>query len=51
LTLDVPNWSTIDWRAAGIAGLACLLTFYWKKGLFFTLLVSVVSGALLFHFA
>ena len=34
--------------ACAVAVLACLLTFYWRKGMFLTLGVSVALGAVLY---
>ncbi|MCU0721739.1 MAG: chromate efflux transporter [Pirellula sp.] len=48
LRLQVPVLVTADIPSCAVAILACLLTFYWKKGLFFTLGVSAVAGAALY---
>jgi chromate transporter len=42
--LLVPDWSTIDYAACGIAMMAGVLTFYWKKGMAFTLAASALVG-------
>ena len=47
LRLQIPDFASADLAACSIAALACLLTFYWKKGLFFTLGASVIAGAAL----
>ena len=49
LRLLVPDWSTIDWAACGVAALALLLTFHWKRGMATTLAVSAAIGALLYY--
>ena len=43
-----PEWSSLDLPAAGIALVACLLTFYWKKGMAITLAVSAVLGVIVY---
>ena len=48
LHLQFPDFSTVDIAACAIAILACLLTFYWKKGMVVTLGVSAAVGAVLF---
>lgn len=48
LKLQVPEFATADTAACAIALLACLLTFYWKKGLAVTLGVSAAAGAVLY---
>ena len=48
LRLQVPELATADIAACAIAILACLLTFYWKKGMVVTLGVSAAVGAVLF---
>lgn len=48
LHLQFPDFSTVDIAACAIAILACLLTFYWKKGMTVTLGVSAAAGAVLF---
>lgn len=48
LRLQIPELATADIPSCAIAILACLLTFYWKKGLFVTLGVSAAVGAALF---
>ncbi len=49
LRLLVPDWSTIDWSACGVAALALLLTFHWKRSMATTLAVSAAIGALLYY--
>jgi chromate transporter len=44
LRLLVPELASLDLAALGIAILACLLTFYWKKGMALTLAVSAAVG-------
>lgn len=48
LRLQFPEFATADIAACAIAILACLLTFYWKKGMVVTLGVSAAVGAALF---
>lgn len=48
LSFQVPELATADVAACSIAGFACLLTFYWKKGLGVTLSLSAAVGATLF---
>lgn len=48
LRLQVPELATANIAACAIAILACLLTFYWKKGLAVTLGISAASGAALY---
>ena len=48
LRLQVPEFATADTAACAIAILACLLTFYLKKGLAVTLSVSAASGVVLY---
>ncbi len=48
LRLQIPELATADIAACAIAILACLLTFYWKKGMVVTLGVSAAVGAALF---
>jgi len=48
LRLQIPELATADIAACAIAILACLLTFYWKKGMVVTLGVSAAVGAVLF---
>lgn len=43
-----PTWSSLDVRAALIAGLAMTLTFYGKRGMVTTLAACVVTGFALF---
>jgi chromate transporter len=43
-----PVPDSLDLRAVAVMTLACLLTFYWKKGLFTTLGVSTLFGIVLF---
>jgi len=45
LRLQIPEFATVDIAACAIAVLACLLTFYWKKGMVVTLGVSAAAGA------
>ncbi len=44
LRMLVPDFSTLNVAALGIAILACMMTFYWKKGMVLTLLVSAMAG-------
>ncbi|MFY9252641.1 MAG: chromate efflux transporter [Fuerstiella sp.] len=44
----VPEWSTISWPGLAIAAFACVLTFYWKRGMAFTLAVCCILGAAVF---
>ena len=46
--LQIPDLATADIAACAIAILACLLTFYWKKGMVVTLGVSAAVRAALF---
>ncbi len=48
LRLQVPELATANIAACAIAILACLLTFYWKKGLAVTLGISAAAGAALY---
>ena len=48
LRLQVPELATADIAACAIAILACMLTFYWKKGMAVTLGVSAAAGAALY---
>lgn len=48
LHLSVPQWSTLHLRSLSIGMLACLLTFYWKRGMVVTLGASVALGMLLY---
>jgi chromate transporter len=48
LRLQVPVLASADILACVVAIVACLLTFYWKKGMTVTLSVSAVLGAILF---
>jgi chromate transporter len=48
LRLQLPDLATADLAACAIAVLACLLTFYWKKGMPLTLAASAAAGALWF---
>jgi chromate transporter len=48
LRLQVPEFATADTVACAIAMLACLLTFYLKKGLAVTLSVSAAAGVVLY---
>lgn len=43
-----PHFETIDLRALAVAGIACAMTFWWKRGTFATLGVSALFGMLLF---
>jgi chromate transporter len=43
-----PDFSTISYPALGIATVACLLTFYWKRGMALTLSVCSLLGVALF---
>ena len=44
LRVDVPDPASVNVAACVIALVACLLTFYWKKGMAMTLGVSAVLG-------
>lgn len=46
LQMQLPRLATIDGAACAIALLACLLTFYGKKGMVLTLSISTVVGAI-----
>lgn len=48
LRLQIPDFASANLAACAVAVLACLLTFYWKKGMFLTLGVSVALGAVLY---
>lgn len=48
MRLQVPELATANIAACSIAILACLVTFYWKKGLAVTLAVSAAAGAALY---
>jgi chromate transporter len=48
LRLLVPDLSTVNLTAVAIATLACLMIFYWKKGMAITLTVSALTGAVLY---
>lgn len=48
LRLQIPELASADIAACTVAILACLLTFYWKKGLAVTLGVSAAIGAVLY---
>jgi chromate transporter len=48
LRLQVPDFASADIAACVIAIVACLLTFYWKKGMAVTLSVSAALGTILF---
>jgi chromate transporter len=48
LRLQFPEFATADLAACAISILACLLTFYWKKGMVVTLGVSTAVGAALY---
>ena len=45
LRLELPIFSTVDPAACAIAALACLLTFYWHRGMALTLGLSAAIGA------
>ena len=45
LRMQVPEFATTDVAACAVAVLACLLTFYWKRGMVVTLATSAVAGA------
>ncbi len=47
LRLLIPDLSSINIAALAVAGLAFLLTFYWKRGMATTLAVCCIAGALL----
>lgn len=44
LHLEIPRIATLDLRALGIAILSLALTFYWKKGMAWTLLACCAAG-------
>ena len=48
LKLLVPDPATLNFASLGIALLACLLTFYWKKGMAVTLAICAATGAVLY---
>jgi hypothetical protein len=48
LRLQVPHLASANIAACVIAIVACLLTFYWKKGMAVTLSVSAALGTILF---
>ncbi len=45
MRLQVPDMTTPNVAEAAIAILACLITFYWKKGMLLTLAISTCTGA------
>ncbi len=49
LRLLVPDVSTVNLASCCIAVFACLLTFYWKKGMLVTLITTTALGALLYY--
>jgi chromate transporter len=48
LMVELPDPLTVDLGACFVAALAALLTFYFKKGMAMTLLISCAVGALLY---
>lgn len=44
----IPTWNTISYPALTIAIVACLLTFYWKRGMALTLAVCSMLGIALY---
>ena len=48
MRLLIPDVSTVDLPACIVAMLACLLTFYWKRGMVVTLAASALFGVALF---
>jgi chromate transporter len=44
----LPRWSTIDYRACGIALMAFVLTFYFRRGMMVTLSVCAVTGVAMY---
>lgn len=50
MRLQVPEFASADLASCTIAILACLLTFYWKKGMFVTLGISAAAGVVLYMF-
>ena len=48
LRLQIPDFASANIAACAVAVLACLLTFYRRKGMFLTLGVSVALGAVLY---
>ena len=45
MRLQIPQWDTVNLASCAIAGLACVLTFYWKKDMVVTLVTSIIAGA------
>ncbi len=45
MRLQIPHLTTLNVAEAVIAILACLITFYWKKGMLLTLAISTCTGA------
>jgi hypothetical protein len=48
LRIQVPELASADIAACAIAIVACLMTFYWKKGMAVTLSASAALGTILF---
>lgn len=48
MRLLVPDLRTIDPAACAVTTLACLLTFYWKRGMVVTLAASALLGIVLY---
>ncbi len=45
MRLQIPKLESLNAAECVIAVLACLMTFYWKKGMFVTLAISTCAGA------
>ncbi|MEI8021987.1 MAG: chromate efflux transporter, partial [Schlesneria sp.] len=45
MRLQIPHLTTLNVAEAVVAILACLITFYWKKGMLLTLTISTSAGA------
>ena len=43
----VPDWTTLDWRAALLTALACALVFLAKWSVVLVLAISAVGGMIL----
>lgn len=48
LRLFVPDWTSVELSAFFVAGIAFLMTFYWRQGMATTLAVCCVLGAMLY---
>ena len=49
LRMQMPDPTTLHLTSLGIAVLACLLTFYWKKGMALTLAICAALGAIYYY--